>query len=74
MTAFVGYRIDPDGLCDPTPIAAGPEYNEVFSKAFARLACEVSAFGAPMMAGQEKAITHEEAAELERICADHLEK
>lgn len=70
MAAFVGYLIDDIGKA--VPIAAGTDYNEVFMKTFGRLSPFVSQFHAPGMSVQEKDITPDEAADLERICADHL--
>lgn len=70
--AFVGYIQTVDG--DFQVAAAGLTYDEAFTRTFTRAAPMVSAFGAPDMAVQEKAITDDEAHELEAICAKHLGK
>jgi len=70
--AYVGYRIDADRE-RATPFAAGINYNEVFMRTFARIAPEVSAFGAPEMQVLHRDLSEKEASELEAICAKILD-
>lgn len=67
---YVGYVIDDFG--DWCPLAAGPEYNDVFTRTFARIAPAITPMCHPQMAVQQKDITEDQAAELERIVSEKL--